>query len=229
MLFDSDNGRDEGKDYSGWRDVELSLQGNYGARTSRDLPDAPGESALYVAAPIYAGNDVIGVLTVAKPTRNVNTFVEATQRKITFGAIVTVLVVEKLVPIVSTGFIAAPDFKLTGPVNAAAPPNASTSPDRTHMRMEGRALWARAVGPSGVPVRVGEAADAVGRAADRALHCGVVVVAPAARPTVVVGDLLVRWWWRDGGGYLLWVWGGKGQTIGFGNIHHSPFEILSID
>ncbi|MDG1109735.1 MAG: hypothetical protein P8N60_13825, partial [Burkholderiaceae bacterium] len=34
VIFDSDNDRDEGEDYSKWRDVRLALQGKYGARTS---------------------------------------------------------------------------------------------------------------------------------------------------------------------------------------------------
>ena len=111
VLFDSDAGRDEGKDYSEWRDVRMSLRGEYGARTSRDIPSSPGESALYVGAPIYAGNDIIGVLTVAKPTKNVNTFVEATQRKITFGAMVTVLVVI-LVGVVLVRTLTVPIYRL---------------------------------------------------------------------------------------------------------------------
>ncbi|MBP8963081.1 MAG: two-component system sensor histidine kinase CreC, partial [Opitutaceae bacterium] len=32
VLFDSDGGRAEGEDYSKWRDVRLTLQGEYGAR-----------------------------------------------------------------------------------------------------------------------------------------------------------------------------------------------------
>lgn len=93
VIFDSDNGRHEGEDYSNWRDVNLTLRGEYGARTSRDLPEKDSGSVLYVAAPIHSGTDIVGVLTVGKPTRNVNSFVEATQRNIAYGAIFTVIVI----------------------------------------------------------------------------------------------------------------------------------------
>jgi two-component system sensor histidine kinase CreC len=56
VLFDSDGGRDEGKDYSRWRDVFLSLRGQYGARTTRVNPAVSTSSVLYVAgAPAGAG------------------------------------------------------------------------------------------------------------------------------------------------------------------------------
>ncbi len=35
VLFDSENRQNEGADYSGWRDVSLTLKGEYGARTTR--------------------------------------------------------------------------------------------------------------------------------------------------------------------------------------------------
>src|SRR5690242_18825701 len=35
VLFDSDQGKEEGKDYSQWRDVYLTLRGHYGARSTR--------------------------------------------------------------------------------------------------------------------------------------------------------------------------------------------------
>lgn len=51
VVFDSDNGRDEGTDYSGWLDVSRTLRGEYGARTPRD-PNVARSSIMYVAAPI---------------------------------------------------------------------------------------------------------------------------------------------------------------------------------
>ena len=41
VIFDSNAGQDEGKDFSQWRDVHRTLQGKYGARTS---PIANNES-----------------------------------------------------------------------------------------------------------------------------------------------------------------------------------------
>lgn len=81
VLFDS-SGRDVGRDYSRWNDVYLTLQGKYGARSTRSVPDDEMSTVMHVAAPIRDGNDVIGVLTVAKPNASVQAFVERSQRKI---------------------------------------------------------------------------------------------------------------------------------------------------
>lgn len=81
VIFDSENGRDEGKDYSGWRDVSVTLRGEYGARTSRDHPTLPG-SIMYVAAPVLADGKIIGSVSVGKPTQNANQLIEAAQQKI---------------------------------------------------------------------------------------------------------------------------------------------------
>ncbi|WP_132645760.1 sensor histidine kinase [Pseudomonas aeruginosa] len=44
-----------GQDYSRWNDVYLTLRGQYGARSSREDPDDPDSSVMYVAAPIKDG------------------------------------------------------------------------------------------------------------------------------------------------------------------------------
>ena len=67
VLFDSQQGRREGMDLSGMRDVGLTLSGRYGARSSRDDPDDSATSVLYVAAPIGDPSSPIGVLTLFKP------------------------------------------------------------------------------------------------------------------------------------------------------------------
>ena len=81
VLFDS-SGRDVGRDYSRWNDVYLTLQGKYGARSTRSVPDDEMSTVMHVAAPIRDGTEVIGVLTVAKPNASVQAFVERSQRKI---------------------------------------------------------------------------------------------------------------------------------------------------
>jgi two-component system, OmpR family, sensor histidine kinase CreC len=81
VLFDSD-GRDIGKDYSRWNDVYLTLRGKYGARSTREDPNDELSSVMYVAAPIKNGNQIIGVLTVAKSNASVQPFVERSQQKI---------------------------------------------------------------------------------------------------------------------------------------------------
>jgi two-component system sensor histidine kinase CreC len=62
--------------------VYLTLQGKYGARSTRSRPDDETSTVMHVAAPIRDGNEVIGVLTVAKPNASVQAFVERSQRKI---------------------------------------------------------------------------------------------------------------------------------------------------
>ncbi len=75
ILFDSQYKEKKGTDYSKWRDVYLTLQGKYGARSSHD-EDSPDlkSSILYVAAPILIDNKIEGVLSVGKPTTNINNF-----------------------------------------------------------------------------------------------------------------------------------------------------------
>ncbi|MDH4286040.1 MAG: two-component system sensor histidine kinase CreC [Gallionella sp.] len=71
-----------GKDFSQWRDVYLTLRGEYGARSSRDYPDNDRSSVMHVAAPILAGGRIVGALTVAKPYSTVQPFVERSEKLI---------------------------------------------------------------------------------------------------------------------------------------------------
>ena len=82
VLFDADNRETIGEDFSLWRDVKLTLEGEYGARVRRDPnnPDAP--AALFVAAPIRVAGKTAGVLTVIKPTTNIAAFVSAAMPRI---------------------------------------------------------------------------------------------------------------------------------------------------
>ncbi len=68
VIYDS-TGRDVGKDYSQWRDVLLTLRGEYGARTSFiDLGRKKTVAKeMVVAAPIKLGNEIIGVVSLATP------------------------------------------------------------------------------------------------------------------------------------------------------------------
>jgi len=77
VLFDSESRETIGQDYSQWRDVALTLKGEYGARIRRDPKDPSGASALYVAAPVRVSGKIAGVLTVVKPTINIVAFRDA--------------------------------------------------------------------------------------------------------------------------------------------------------
>jgi two-component system sensor histidine kinase CreC len=81
VLYDS-AGKDVGKDYSRWNDVYLTLQGKYGARSTRTIEGDDRSTVMYVAAPIRDGERILGVLTVAKPLSSVQAFVDRSQRKI---------------------------------------------------------------------------------------------------------------------------------------------------
>ncbi len=81
VLYDS-RGLDVGRDYSRWNDVYLTLRGEYGARTTREDEGDPYSSVMYVAAPIRHSGEVVGVLTVAKPSVTVLPFVEGARRNI---------------------------------------------------------------------------------------------------------------------------------------------------
>ncbi|MDF3937158.1 two-component system sensor histidine kinase CreC [Pseudomonas citronellolis] len=81
VLLDS-AGEAVGQDYSRWNDVYLTLQGKYGARSSRESADDPDSSVMYVAAPIRDGEKIIGVVSVSKPNRTLQPYIERSQRRL---------------------------------------------------------------------------------------------------------------------------------------------------
>ena len=64
-----------GADYSRWRDVSLTLRGEYGARTTRIDPEDDTSSLMYIAAPVYQGDQLVGVLTLGKPNASLHPFI----------------------------------------------------------------------------------------------------------------------------------------------------------
>jgi two-component system, OmpR family, sensor histidine kinase CreC len=82
VVFDSLNGHNVGKDFSNWRDVKLTLNGEYGARATREDPEDQSTSVLYVAAPIRVREKIVGSLTVVKPTTGINAFLQAAKPQI---------------------------------------------------------------------------------------------------------------------------------------------------
>jgi len=85
VVFDSGfrtQGDATGADYSHWRDVALTLRGDYGARATREIATDERSSVMYVAAPVRQNAEVIGVLTVAKPMSTVHPFVDRAERQI---------------------------------------------------------------------------------------------------------------------------------------------------
>lgn len=87
VIFDSNNGKWVGKDFSDKNDVLLTMKGKYGARTTRLDKKDPLSSVAYVAAPIFHEGKIIGVCTVAKAWKSINTFIETTRRQILLAGI----------------------------------------------------------------------------------------------------------------------------------------------
>ncbi len=82
VIYDSDEGRATGADFSEKNDVFLTLKGEYGARATRKDPKDPLTSIYYVAAPIHFEGKIVGVVTVATPVANLNFFIQNTREKI---------------------------------------------------------------------------------------------------------------------------------------------------
>lgn len=89
VVFDSDK-RDEGKDYSRWNDVYLTLRGKYGARTTRENADDPESTIMYVAAPIKINGQLAGVLTVAKPNQGMSKIIIKGEKRILMGGVILI-------------------------------------------------------------------------------------------------------------------------------------------
>jgi two-component system sensor histidine kinase CreC len=81
VVFDSLE-RDEGKDFRGWRDVALTLQGGYGARTTVETPGRPDSAVMYVAAPIRWNEQIVGAVSVGKPVGSFGQFIQSARHKL---------------------------------------------------------------------------------------------------------------------------------------------------
>ena len=81
VVYDSE-GKDVGRDNSRWNDVYRTLRGEYGARSTPEVPGDTTRTVMHVAAPIRDGQQIIGVLTLAQPNASIDPFIEASQRSI---------------------------------------------------------------------------------------------------------------------------------------------------
>lgn len=80
-----------GQDYSQWNDVYLTLRGKYGARSTQSDPADEFSTVMHVAAPIRNGEEIVGVLTVAKPNVTVQPFIDIAREKIQTRGVLLVL------------------------------------------------------------------------------------------------------------------------------------------
>lgn len=81
LLYDSSGKDRPGADFSQWRDVFLTLRGQYGARSTKMVPDDPSSRVIYVAAPILRDGEIFGVVSVGKPTNSVSFLIAIAQKR----------------------------------------------------------------------------------------------------------------------------------------------------
>jgi two-component system sensor histidine kinase CreC len=81
VIFDS-IGMNEGKDFLKWRDVFMTLKGEYGARTTQDLEGIPETAVMYVGAPIRWNSEIVGAVTVGKPVQSFGKFITNARQKL---------------------------------------------------------------------------------------------------------------------------------------------------
>ncbi len=141
VIFHSQDPGQVGADYSHWRDVRQTLDGAYGARTSLADPSDLKSSVLFVAAPVMVRGRLAGVLTVAKPTSNINTFLERAKPRIVKVVILSMAAAIVLGYLVAL-WITRPIQRMTDYANAVSDGKRAVFPslDRTEIGTMGRAL-----------------------------------------------------------------------------------------
>ena len=116
VVFDS-TGRAQGEDFSQWRDVLLALKGEYGARTTLDIPGQSNSAVMYVSAPVRwmanangpgsgsGSGEIIGAITVGKPVQSFGQFVVAARSRTLYAGMLSVLAVVVLAVLVSVWLV----------------------------------------------------------------------------------------------------------------------------
>ena len=71
VLYDSNGGLEVGQDMGQKNDINRTLKGEYGARSSWTGSDESRKLNFYVASPVLVADDLIGVVSVGKPSPSV--------------------------------------------------------------------------------------------------------------------------------------------------------------
>jgi two-component system, OmpR family, sensor histidine kinase CreC len=96
VVFDS-SGKWLGQDFSNWRNVNLSLRGRYGARSTREVAGDDSSSVYHVSAPIQIKNDrggysnIVGTVTIAKPVNSVDPIIDKARSMVLFQGSLLIL------------------------------------------------------------------------------------------------------------------------------------------
>jgi two-component system sensor histidine kinase CreC len=111
VLFDSKAGEAVGKDFSKWRDINLTLNGKYGARATRQNPDDAATSIHFIAAPIIVRGTTIGAVSIGKPVDSVATQIRRNKFRVLLIFFVT-LILSLPLAYIASGLIARPIQRL---------------------------------------------------------------------------------------------------------------------
>lgn len=90
VVYDSlpEPDNDEGQDYSRWNDVYLTLNGQYGARSTTQNRNQRDGTIMYVAQPIKDDRgELIGVVSVGKPVASVLPYLDNTRNRMFITAL----------------------------------------------------------------------------------------------------------------------------------------------
>lgn len=82
VLFDSGNPGNVGQSLLEWNDVAKTLQGNYGARSSRADESDANSSVMYIGAPVRKNGAIVGAVSVYKKQSDVLGFAKDRRKAI---------------------------------------------------------------------------------------------------------------------------------------------------
>jgi two-component system sensor histidine kinase CreC len=134
VIFDSQNHEAEGADHSQWRDVFLTLRGEYGARATLKDPNDPDSLMFYVGAPVLVQGEIRGALSVGKPISSILPFL----RKAKLSLIVTGLTVVgavMLMQVLIAFWVTRPVHRLTAYARAVRDGRKIPRPPLAHSEM----------------------------------------------------------------------------------------------
>ena len=127
VLYDSSGEAKPGTDFSRWRDVALTLRGQYGARSTKTTPGDPASRVIYVAAPIVRDGKLFGVVSVGKPTNSVSFLIAIAQKRFLLSLALVGLSAVAFAVVLSA-WVTRPVKKLTAYIHAIRRGEAGTLP-----------------------------------------------------------------------------------------------------
>ncbi len=80
VVYDSGGLATVGSDYSKYNDVYRTLRGEYGARATKMDEKDTASTVMFVGAPIFNEDEIVGMISVYKPQRSMLSFVIETKR-----------------------------------------------------------------------------------------------------------------------------------------------------